>query len=82
MAKSAFLASIKAKPNARGKRSHLPLECSVKGCDNDFILSYSMTFPPKRYCEQHSEIFNPKKSNPTSERRELVNQLNRVLALR
>lgn len=81
MAKSNFLAMMKAKPNARGKRSHLPLECGVKDCHEETIVSHCDVFPPKRYCIGHSEIFTPKKVTEASARKELINQLNRVLAL-
>lgn len=62
MAKSNFLAMMKAKPNARGKRSHLPLYCSVKNCEEDFIVSHPLIngdSVPKRYCTTHSAIFTP-----------------------
>lgn len=55
MAKSNFLAMMKAKPNARGKRSHLPLYCSVAKCEEDFLVSYGKdSYPPKRYCKEHA----------------------------
>lgn len=54
MAKSNFLASMKAKPNERGRRSHLPLVCSVAKCEEDFLVSDCSQYPPKRYCATHA----------------------------
>lgn len=53
MARSQTVKNIRAKPNQRGVRSHLPLECSVKGCSEDFHVSKGKTYPPIRYCEPH-----------------------------
>lgn len=72
MAKSNFLASMKAKPNARGKRSHLPLHCSTVGCEEDFLVSYINTYPPIRQCNTHATFLNPPQ---VSEKDQLTNTL-------
>lgn len=38
MAKSSFVKDIKAKPNARGKTSHLMFACNTKDCKNDAVI--------------------------------------------
>lgn len=54
MAKSGFLQMMQAKPNARGRRSHLPIRCSVGKCEEDFLVSVGKEYPPKRYCTKHA----------------------------
>lgn len=75
MAKSNFMAMMKAKPNARGKRSHLPLLCGVQNCEEDFIVSYSNEYPPKRYCIEHATVFNPTTDGSKAQMDQVLKQL-------
>jgi len=38
MAKQSIVKQIKAKPNARGKTSHLPMMCQTKDCDKEAVV--------------------------------------------
>lgn len=61
MAKSNFLVMMKAKPNERGRRSHLPLLCSVNKCEEDFLISYQGKEDKKRYCQEHAPMYAEQK---------------------
>lgn len=47
-----FVAMMKAKPNARGKTSHLPITCSCGKCDEDFLVLKAGK-PNTRKCRAH-----------------------------
>lgn len=55
MAKQSIVAVIRAKPNARGKTSHLPMECSVKKCTNEALIHKGPFANRKRICASHWE---------------------------
>lgn len=38
MAKASFVKAIKAKPNERGRTSHLPIYCDTKNCKNEALV--------------------------------------------
>lgn len=60
MAKHSVLADIKAKPNARGKTSHIPIECSVKNCRDEAFLHFGSFDKRKKLCFHHYN--NPPRS--------------------
>lgn len=80
MAKQSIVAIIKAKPNARGKRSHIPMPCTTKDCKNDAMI-YKGTFSKRvRLCE--GCYYNPpQKVRAISKRKQAENDLLRQLGV-
>ena len=77
MAKThSVIKDIKAKPNERGRRSHLPLVCGCKNCEEDFYVSYprsDMRADVKRRCKPHFDGATQKKREDKT-----VNMLRRL----
>jgi hypothetical protein len=57
VAKQSIVAVIKAKPGGKGpnhgKTAHLPMTCSVKDCEEDFLIIKGKFHNRKRVCETH-----------------------------
>jgi hypothetical protein len=57
MAKQSIVATIRAKPNERGRTSHIPFPCSLKGCDEDYFAITGTFSNRKKVCKEH--YYNP-----------------------
>jgi len=57
MAKQSIVQVIRAKPNARGKTSHIPYVCRVKGCNEEYFAITGTFSNRKKVCKEH--FYNP-----------------------
>lgn len=55
MARSQTVKDIKAKPNARGKTSHIPERCNVGKCQENALICRGTASKRKKICEAHYE---------------------------
>lgn len=68
MARSQTMKDIRAKPNAKGKTSHIPERCNAtKTCTNDALINRGIHSKRERICESHYEN-PPQKVTPALKR--------------
>ena len=57
MAKQSIVATIRAKPNERGRTSHIPYTCRITGCNEEYFAITGTFSNRKKTCKEH--FYNP-----------------------